>query len=79
MEIKIAGDLAKYQKFIYLFIIDGHLFNSAISNNTSTIFITANGLNDRKDGLINGKIHETLGIINSTEIKDWNLVKGKSK
>lgn len=76
---KIVGDLAKYQEFKYHFIIDGHLFNSAISNNTNTIFITANGLNDGKDGLINGKIHKTLGIINSTEIKDWNLVKGKSK
>ena len=60
-------------------MIDGHLFNSAISNNTNTIFIIANGLNDRKDGLINVKIHKTLGIINLTEIKDWNLVKGKSK
>ena len=79
MEIKLLEIKQKYQKFKYRSIIDRLLFNSAISNNIYTIFITANGLNNAQDGLINGKTHKTLGTINSTEIKDWNSVKCKSK
>lgn len=58
-EIKIDGnkiivDLAKYRKFNYRFLIDNFILSSAISNDSSAIFITANGLNETKNALMIG-------------------------
>ena len=47
-------------------MVDGLLFSSAISTNTSTIFITSIRLNNANEALINGKLHKTLGVINLT-------------
>ena len=57
IEIKIDGnkiivDLAKYRKFNYRFLIDNFILSSAISNDSSAIFITANGLNETKNALM---------------------------
>ena len=59
IEIKIDGnkiivDLAKYRKFNYRFLIDNFILSSAISNDSSAIFITANGLNETKNALMIG-------------------------
>lgn len=59
IEIKIDGnkiivDLAKYRKFNYRFLIDNFILSSAISNDSSVIFITANGLNETKNALMIG-------------------------
>lgn len=59
IEIKIDGnkiivDLAKYRKFNYCFLIDNFILSSAISNDSSAIFITANGLNETKNALMIG-------------------------
>lgn len=59
IEIKIDGnkiivDLAKYRKFDYRFLIDNFILSSAISNDSSAIFITANGLNETKNALMIG-------------------------
>ena len=58
-EIKIDGnkiivDLAKYRKFNYRFLIDNFILSSAISNDSSAIFITANGLKETKNALMIG-------------------------
>ena len=58
-EIKIDGnkiivDLANYRKFNYRFLIDNFILSSAISNDSSAIFITANGLNETKNALMIG-------------------------
>ena len=34
---------------------------------------------DVKEALINFKTYKTLGVVYLSEIKNWNLVKGKSK
>ena len=43
------------------------------------IFITCDGLSDAKDALINSKICKLLGVVYLSELKTWNLIKGKSK
>ena len=37
-------------------------------------FITANGLNDTKDILINGKIFQEIGVIYISETENWNKI-----
>lgn len=41
--------------------------------------ITSIRLNKAHQVLINGKLRITPGVINLTQIKNWNLVKGESK
>ena len=57
------------RKYKYRFIANSSLFISAIKGNTSTIFITTNGLNDAKRTLINGKPFQGIGTIYISEIK----------
>ena len=44
------------QKDKYRFIINNLLFSSSVQKETNVIFIVADGLNDAKEALINGKI-----------------------
>ena len=39
------------------------------------IFVTVGGLMDAKYGLTNGKLYQTIGVINLNEIKNWNELK----
>ena len=80
IEIKIENDtnqnmFEKYKKISVKFTLEGLLFSSAIKNETEKIFVTTNGLIDAKYGLINGKLYQTIGIINLNEIKNWNEIK----
>ena len=43
------------------------------------IFITCDGLSDAKYALINSKIYKTLEVVYLSEIKNWNLIKSKSR
>ena len=38
------------------------------------MFLTTGGLIDAKYGLINGKLYQTIGVINLKEIKNWNEI-----
>ena len=54
------------------FTLKGLLFSSAVKNDTEKIFVTTGGLIDAKCGLINGKLYQTIGVINLNKIKNWN-------
>ena len=41
------------------------------------IFLTIGGLMDAQYGFINGKLYQTIGIINLNKIKNWNEIKRK--
>ena len=43
------------------------------------IFLISNGLNDARDSLINGKLCQSLTVINIREIRCWTKIKGESK
>ena len=58
------------RKCKYRFIASSLLSSSSIKEDTKVIFITANGLNDAKDILINGKIFQGIGVIYISEIEN---------
>ena len=73
---KILDDF-KYST--YQVMLKNILFSANIVNDTQQIFITCyNNLDSAKKALINGKLYSILGIINLSEIKNWEEVKGKS-
>ena len=76
-------DIDQISKMLfYSFIIVSYrivLFSSAILSDTSIIFITASGLSNAQQSFVNDNLYKILGVINSTEIKYLNLVKGESK
>ena len=51
------------------------LFCSSIKEDTNVIFITTNGLNDAKDIIINGKLYQAIGEINTSETENWDKIK----
>ena len=57
------------KKYKYRFIANILLFSSSIKEDTKTIFISSNGLNDAKDLLINGKVFQRTGVIYISEIE----------
>ena len=55
------------------------IFNSNITNDTDSIFLISDGLNDAKKIFIKDKLEYGLGICYLSEIKDWEIIKGQSK
>ena len=66
------------KKYKYRFITNSLLFSFSIKEDTKTIFITSNGLNDAKDLLINGKVFQGIGVIYISEIENWDKIKNES-
>ena len=69
----------KYEKNSVKFSLEGLLFFNAIKNKTEKIFVTVGGLMDAKYGLMNGKLYQTIGVINMNKIKNWNKIKKSSR
>ena len=66
------------KKYKYRFIANSLLFSSSIKEDTKTIFISSNGLNDAKDLLINGKVFQGTGVIYISEIEKCCKTKNES-
>ena len=66
------------KKYKYRFIANSLLFSSSIKEDTKTIFITSNGLNDTKDLLINSKVFQGIDVIYISEIENWDKIKKES-
>ena len=66
------------KKYKYRFIANSLLFSSSIKEDTKTIFISSNGLNDAKDLLINGKVFQGTGVIYISEIEKCYKIKNES-
>ena len=75
---KIQNMFEKYEKNSVKFSLEGLLFFNAIKNKTEKIFVTVGGLMDAKYGLMNGKLYQTIGVINMNKIKNWNKIKKSS-
>ena len=83
IEIKIENDkiqkmFEKYKKNSVKFSLEGLLFSSTIKNETKKIFVTVGGLMDAKYSLINGKLYQTISVINLNEIRNWSKIKRSS-
>ena len=57
------------------FTLEGILFSIAIKSDTEKIFVTMGRLIDAKSSFINGKLYQTIGLINLNEIEKWNEIK----
>ena len=67
------------KKTKYKFILRSMIFSSNIINETDTIFLLADGLNDAKKIFINDSLETGIGVCYLTEVKNWRLIKGQSK
>ena len=63
----------------YKFILRSMIFSSNIVNETDTIFLLVDGLNDAKKIFINDSLETGIGVCYLTEVKNWKLIKGQSK
>ena len=64
----------KCNKYIIRFKLDSLIFSSSIKNNAK-IFLVTNGLSNAKYSLINGELFQTVGVINLSEIENWEKIK----
>ena len=83
IEIKVKNDRTqnmfdKYKKSAAKFILNELLFSSAIRNDRDNIFITVGRLVDAKYSITNGKIYQTIGMINLSEIENWDKIEKSS-
>ena len=67
-----------YKGHVYQVLIRNLLFSANITNKTQQLFIVCYNLDSAKNALINGKLYSILGIVNLSEINNWDIVKGKS-
>ena len=55
------------------------IFSSNITNETDTIFLLSDGLNDARKIFIKDSLEFGIGVCYLSEIDDWKLIKGQSK
>ena len=67
-----------FKYYVYQVMIKNILISANIINDIQQVFIICYNLDSAKKALINGKLYSILGIINISEIKNWEQVKGKS-
>ena len=67
---KIQNMLEKYKQYQTRFNLEGRLFSSLMINDMEIIFVTTSELFDAKYSLVNGKLYQTIGVINLNEIKN---------
>ena len=79
MKLLFVKLLNSTQCYKYSFIVDSLSASSLVVQDTNVIFLICNGLNDAKDSLINGKLYESIDVININKINDWIKQKGESK
>ena len=76
---KIIRKLMLKKKNKYRFVLTSLIFSSNIINNTETIFLISNGLNDAKKIFINDSLEYGVGVCYLSQIENWKLIKGQSK
>ena len=67
------------KKTKYKFALRSMIFSSNIINETDTIFLLVEGLNDARKIFINDSLETGIGVCFLTEVKNWKLIKGQSK
>ena len=63
----------------YRFVLTSLIFSSNIINDTDTIFLISDGLNDAKKIFINDSLEYGVGVCYLSEVDNWELIKGQSK
>ena len=68
---KTQNMLEKYKKYPIRVNLKDMLFSSSIKTDTEKIFVTTLGLLGTKYSLVNGKLYQTVGVINLNQIENW--------
>ena len=76
---QIISSLSKYRNHRYCLQVTSLSLSTLFDQTTNVIFITCGGLDDAKKALINGKIHNILGVIKIREIPTFDIIKRQSK
>ena len=63
----------------YRFVLTSMIFSSNIINDTDTIFLISDRLNDAKKIFINDSLEYSVGVCYLSEVNNWELIKGQSK
>ena len=63
----------------YRFVLKSLIFSSNVVNDTDTIFLLSDGLNDAKKIFINDRLEYGVGVCYLSEINNWEVIKGQSK
>ena len=63
----------------YRFVLRSMIFSSNITNETDTIFLLSDGLNDARKIFIEDSLESGIGVCYLSEVNNWELVKGQSK
>ena len=79
----IRKRLLKKKNNKYRFVLKSLIFSSNITNDTDSIFLISNGLNDAKKIFVGeksrGRLEDAIGICYLSEISDWETIKGQTK
>ena len=76
-ESQIISSLSKYRNHRYRLRFTSLLLSASFDQTTNVILMTCGGLNDAEKALINGKIHNILGVIDLAEIPTLNVIRGQ--
>ena len=68
---KTQNMLEKYKKYPIRFNLKDMRFSSSIKTDTEKIFVKTLGLLGAKYSLVNGKLYQTVGVINLNQIENW--------
>ena len=84
IEIKIEGNrirnlFDKYKNYKVSFNLIGLLLASSVQNDTDKIFLKTIGLKSAKYVLLNDDYKQIIGIVNLTQIGNWNNLKQSSR
>ena len=67
------------KKTKFKFVLRSMIFSSNITNDTDTIFLLVDGLNDSRKIFINDTLESGIGVCYLTEIENWKIIKGQTK
>ena len=76
---RIQNIFDKYKKNRVQFSLEGILFSSSIKSDTEKIFLQTTGISDATYGLINDNFKQVMGMINLSQIENWNDIKKSSR
>ena len=65
----LMGELTKYKKYKYRFVLESLVFSSNFENNTDAIFVSCEGLNDAKEALINSNTSHSWSLLSKRNKK----------
>ena len=82
IDSEIRNEISLYARsnyrYTFRFIVNSLIFSSGLTEDTKTIFIVTNSLLEAPTHFINDTNYNGLGAIYTSEIENWNYIRGSS-